>query len=120
MIAGSCHCGAVRWEFDAVPGKLTDCNCTICRRIAGLWAYGTLNTVSVMAAPDATIAYVRGDRTLAYHSCRTCGCTTHWLALAPEDGEWRIAVNMRMADPADYAGIRVRHFDGADSWTYLD
>ena len=120
MIAGRCHCGAVHWEFDAVPDKLTDCNCSICRRIAGLWAYGTLNTVSVKAAPDATITYVHGDRMLAFHSCRTCGCTTHWRALAPENGEWRIAVNMRMAEPADYADVRVRHFDGADSWTFLD
>ena len=120
MIAGSGHCGAVRWEYDAAPDKLTDCNCSVCRRIGALWAYGTLKTVKVLAALDATIAYVCGDRLLAFHSCRTCGCTTHWLALAPENGEWRIAVNMRMAKPADYAGIRVRHFDGADSWTFLD
>lgn len=120
MIHGSCHCGAVAWVFDGAPEKLTACNCSICRRIGGLWAYGTLANVTVIAAPDATNTYVQGDKTLATHSCRTCGCTTHWLALAPQDGDWRIAVNMRMAEPADYAGIRVRHFDGADSWTYLD
>lgn len=120
MIAGSCHCGAVRWEFDVVPEKLTNCNCSLCRRIGGLWAYGTLANVTVFAEPEATIAYVQGDKTLAIHSCRTCGCTTHWLALAPEDADWRIAVNMRMAAPADYSGIRVRHFDGAETWEFLD
>ncbi len=120
MIAGSCHCGAVAWVFDGDSSRLTNCNCSICRRIGGLWAYGTLANVTVTADPDATIVYVQGDKMLAVHTCRTCGCTTHWLSLAPENGDWRIAVNMRMADPADYAAIRVRHFDGADSWTYLD
>ena len=120
MIDGSCHCGAVRWVFDGVPEKLTDCNCSLCRRIGGLWAYGTLANVTVLTEPEATISYVQGDRMLATHSCRTCGCTTHWLGLAPEGEDWRIAVNMRMAEPAAFAGIRVRHFDGADSWTYLD
>ena len=120
MIEGSCHCGAVRWVFDGIPDTLTDCNCSVCRRIGGLWAYGTVANVLVSTAPDATIAYVQGDKMLAIHSCKACGCTTHWVSLAPEDGDWRIAVNMRMADPSDFAAIRVRHFDGADSWTFLD
>ena len=120
MIEGSCHCGAVRWVFDGIPEKLTLCNCSLCRRIAALWAYGNLDNITVTAAPDATNAYVQGDKLLAMHSCRTCGCTTHWVSLAAEQGVWRIAVNMRMADPAAYAHIRVRHFDGADSWTYFD
>ncbi len=26
---GGCHCGAVRWEFEAAPDLIaTDCNCT--------------------------------------------------------------------------------------------
>eukprot|EP00884_Botryococcus_braunii_P019272 jgi/Botrbrau1/6028/Bobra.0042s0014.2 len=28
---GGCHCGAVRWEFDATPHiTIWDCNCSIC------------------------------------------------------------------------------------------
>ena len=123
MIKGECHCGAVRWTFDGIPEKLTSCNCSICRRIAALWAYGTKGNVTVAAAPDATISYVQGDKSLAIHTCRVCGCTTHWQALAaegPGPDNWRVAVNMRMADPVDYAAIRVRYFDGADTWTFLD
>ncbi len=123
MIHGSCHCGAVQWDFNGVPDKLTSCNCTLCRRISGLWAYGTLANVTVIAAAGATLAYVQGDQTLATHSCNICGSTTHWLSLAtaPDDPNLgRIAVNMRMAEPTDYAGIRVRRFDGADTWEFLD
>jgi hypothetical protein len=32
----------------------------------------------------------------------------------------RIAVNARMMSPDDIAGMRIRTFDGADTWKYLD
>jgi hypothetical protein len=117
MIKGLCHCGAVGWEFDGIPPKLTSCNCSICRRINGLWAYGTRATIRVTGPTDT---YVQGDRSLAMHRCTTCGCTTHWMALEDSGDATRIAVNMRMADPAAYADIRIRRFDGADTWEFLD
>lgn len=120
VIAGSCHCGAVSWEYHGRPDHLNSCNCSICRRYGGLWAYGTTETIRIHAAPGATVPYVRGDSTLAFHHCRGCGCVTHWASLAAEDGMRRVAVNMAMAEPAVVAGFRVRHFDGAETWRYLD
>lgn len=117
MINGQCQCGAVEWDYAGIPPKLTSCNCSICRRIGGLWAYGTRATIRVKGVTDT---YVQGDRTLAYHRCATCGCTTHWIALEDSGAATRIAVNMRMADPDDYATIRIRRFDGADTWEFLD
>ena len=119
MIGGMCHCGAVRWTFEGQPDHLTRCNCSICRRYAALWAYGTAANVVVTAAPEATLAYVYGDRMIAFHSCRTCGCTTHYLGLIDEDGGRRVVVNMRMSAPGDIADIPVWDFDGAESWTFL-
>ncbi len=118
-ISGACHCGAVRWTYPRRPDWLNQCNCSYCRRAGGLWAYADVQEISIDAAPDAAIRYSHGDRMLAFVSCATCGCTTHWESLNPEEHP-RMAVNFAMADPADYAGVRIRHFDGADSWTYLD
>jgi hypothetical protein len=109
----------VRFELRAVPAWITDCNCSVCRRICGLWAHGDRDDIAISRAPDATIAYVWGDRTLARHTCRTCGCTTHWESLQPEVSR-RMAVNLRMAEPEAIKSIRVRRFDGADTWVYLD
>jgi len=120
MIAGMCHCGAVAWHFEGVPASLTRCNCSICSRYAALWAYGTTANVTVIAAPDATIAYSHGDQMIAFHSCRVCGCTTHYLSLTTDSYADRVAVNMRMAAAADFAAIPIRDFDGAESWTYLN
>ena len=61
--------------------------------------------------------YIQGDRTLAVHHCATCGCITHWASLTGAD---RMAVNARLMEERDIEGVRVRRFDGAETWTYLD
>ncbi|MBV9331122.1 MAG: GFA family protein, partial [Alphaproteobacteria bacterium] len=73
MIEASCHCGAVRMQIDEAPPEfLTDCNCSICRRNGGLWAYFGTDQVK-LAAPQGTDVYVWGDKMIEFHRCRTCG-----------------------------------------------
>ena len=117
-IEGACHCGAVRFTLRGRPEHLTRCNCSLCRRVRGLWAHAPVQDVTLSYDPDAVIRYVQGDRTLALISCRTCGGTTHWEGLDPTLD--RVGVNFSMAEPAAIAGLRVRSFDGAETWTYLD
>lgn len=119
MIEGACHCGAVSFTVPAAPEWLTECNCSLCRRLGALWAYYDPTAVTIEAPGGATLAYVQGDRTLAVHTCKTCGCTAYWAPLG-DDCRERMAVNFRLCEPRDLAGITVRHFDGADSWKYLD
>jgi hypothetical protein len=83
-----------------------------------LWAHADAGSITLTMTEDAVLRYVWGDRGLAFCTCRTCGCTTHWENLIP--GETRMAVNCAMADPAHVADLPVRHFDGADTWQYLD
>jgi len=115
---GSCHCGAVSFTLSQKPQKLVDCNCTLCRRIGALWGHMPIGSVQIEAKPDSTIAYVQGKKTLAVHSCKTCGCTTHWESLEA-DGEY-MAVNFRLCEPATIGQYQTRKFDGADTWTFLD
>lgn len=119
MIRGSCHCGAVKFVYPDRPEWLKQCNCSYCRRAGALWAYAETGRITLEFVEGATIRYISGDKTLAFHSCRTCGCTTHWENLDPSP-EARMGVNLAMAEPAAIADLRVRRFDGADSWTYLD
>jgi hypothetical protein len=44
---------------------------------------------------------------------------THWESLDPLQRD-RMGVNARMFDDIDIGGIRIRRFDGAKSWSYLD
>ncbi|HEY9216587.1 MAG TPA: GFA family protein [Phenylobacterium sp.] len=118
MLEGSCHCGAVRFQVPDPPQQVTDCNCSICRRLGVLWAYYSPGEVTVFEAGEATTPYVHGDRTLAFHHCRTCGCTTHWSPLDPDRD--RMGVNARLFDPEVLAAAKVRRLDGAETWEYLD
>jgi hypothetical protein len=115
MLSATCHCGAVRIEIPARPDTVTNCNCSLCRRLGGLWAYYPLSEVTVHGHPEHTQGYVQGDRTLRTVRCRTCGCTTHWEPLDPRR-HTRVGVNIRNFDPAVIGDVKIRLLDGADTW----
>src|SRR5277367_4368805 len=78
MIEVDCHCGAVRMEIDAAPQTVTDCNCSICRRLGTLWAYYSPAQVRLIPSSGATSIYMWDDRSIEFNSYNNCGCTTHW------------------------------------------
>jgi hypothetical protein len=119
MIRASCHCGAVVVEADSLPPTVTSCNCSICRRTAGVWAYCTRSTARLVAGHDAVAAYVWNDHVIELYHCRHCGCITHYEAV-DKNADSRFAINVRCLPPEDVAPLKVRHFDGADTWKYLD
>jgi len=119
MKFASCHCGAIELEIDEKPEFLTECTCSICRRIGAQWAYYTRRQVRITGTPEARVFYMWGDKCIEFYHCNTCGCTTHYESVEKEDDS-RIAVNARMMRSEDVAGIKVRIFDGADTWKFLD
>ena len=71
MLSGTCHCGAVRIEIPSQPEALTLCNCSVCRRYGGLWAYFDVGTVTVTGHPE-TLRYTSGE----IRRCVTCAVST--------------------------------------------
>ena len=117
MIHGACHCGTITFDADPQGRFLVECNCSVCRKLGAIWLHGPPAILTVHAPENSTIAYAWGDKTLTFHSCKTCGCTTHW-SLAKDAS--RQAVNMRLAPPDACADLLLRHFDGAKTWAFLD
>lgn len=105
---GSCHCGRIRLVLRDEPTEASECNCSICRRTAGLWHYGPPETVSV---EGEAVAYQQGDRSLDTWHCPDCGCTTHWTATDPTYS--RMGVNLRMFEPDLWRDLPHRLVDGA-------
>jgi hypothetical protein len=114
-IHGNCHCGAVAFEYRDTPEHATECNCSACRRLGALWIYSSQSNITITAPQNGLIAYSWGDRDLVFHTCRTCGATVDWRP-AKDDRPDRMAVNLRLAELDVIRGIRVRLFDGAESW----
>jgi len=119
MLAGSCHCGAVRIEIPRRPRMLTDCNCSICRRYGVLWAYFKAADVRVRAKPGATVSYAWGRKALKFVRCSTCGCVINWTRVRARKIPY-VGVNARNFEPSSLAAVRIRRLDGADTWKYLD
>ena len=119
MLTATCHCGAVKVEVPRRPRRLTNCNCSICRRYGTLCAYYKRSEVRVVSAPGATDEYAWGDRSLKFVRCHACGCVTHWEGVEPkEDG--KMGVNARNFEPGAVKSARIRLLDGASTWKYLD
>lgn len=115
MLSATCHCGAVRVEIPEAPSEITNCSCSICRRLGALWAYYEVGRVKVRGHPEHTDTYIQGDKTLRVVRCKTCGCTTHWEPLDPNAAS-KLGVNVRNFDPAAIGSARMRMLDGANTW----
>ncbi len=117
-LSATCHCGAVRVEIPHRPSEVTNCNCSLCRRLGGLWAYFDVGMVTVTGHPEHTSEYIQGDKTLRVVRCNTCGCTTHWEPLDPSV-HTKLGVNIRNFEPRDIGNVRIRLLDGADTWKFV-
>ncbi|WP_269583006.1 GFA family protein [Roseibium sp. Sym1] len=118
-IRGACHCGSVSYELKVRPRFAISCNCSICRRLGAVWGHGDVGEAEITCEPGATLGYSHGDRELVFHTCKTCGSTTHWEAVAgPKKG--RVTVNLNLAELGTVEAVGLRHFDGAETWTFLD
>lgn len=115
----SCHCGNIRITFPELTDTVSSCNCSLCRRYGALWAYFTRAQVTLEADSSRLARYRWGDCTIDFWFCAGCGCLTHYTSVDEGPGS-RFAVNARMLPPNRIASLKIRHFDGADTWTYLD
>jgi hypothetical protein len=118
----------VRLEVEVAPTEVNDCNCSLCRRYGVLWAYCRPGRPGEGAArlvqgEAETQAYVWGDKELAFHFCRHCGCLTHHTIIgAPEAGRIR-GVNARMMPSLDPSTVTIQRSDNGHTgwfWTRPD
>jgi hypothetical protein len=119
MHSGQCHCGNVTLTIRRLTNDATKCNCSLCRRYAALWGYLTDSEVSVAVGEFGLKSYEHGDRCISFKHCANCGCVTHYTS-TPRSGSDRVAVNYNMFSSDLIESIRVRCFDGAESWEYIE
>ena len=73
MLTGGCHCGAVRYEAKAMPGRHSLCHCSVCRRAAGAplvgWAIFAEHDVRI----SGEMAVYASSADARRHFCPKCG-----------------------------------------------
>jgi hypothetical protein len=119
QILASCHCGAIQLQVAALPDSYTLCNCSTCRRYAARWLYYRRSDVKIVAQHGALGIYIWGDRMINFCHCKTCGCLTHYEDVE-RTAESRVALNGNMLSPELLQNLRVRKFDGADTFREIE
>lgn len=118
--AGSCHCGAVRFEADIDLTQPTyRCNCSICRRNRFWPAIVTPDRFRLLAGGDHLVEYRFNAMRHSHHFCRTCGVRPFGIGNNVPGGERIYGINLGCLDatPEELAAAPVTCIDGAhDRW----
>jgi hypothetical protein len=108
--AGSCHCGAVRFEVRTTLQPATRCNCSLCRRKGTVMANVQDEDFKLLAGEEALGLYQWNTRIARHHFCKRCGIYTfHRPRMRPEI--WR--VNVGCLEGVDPLALEVTVQDGA-------
>lgn len=73
MATGGCHCGAVRYAFEAPPSDSNICHCQSCRRISrGLVVAWITVATDALKLSGALTSY-KSSPPVTWRSCAACG-----------------------------------------------
>lgn len=107
---GGCHCGAVRFEFDA-PARVTAqrCNCSICE-MSG-YVHLIVPGARFRLLSDASVLsdYQFNTGTAHHLFCSRCGVKSYYVPRSNPDG---FSVNLRCVAPGTFEAVGYEDFDG--------
>jgi hypothetical protein len=117
--AGSCHCGAVRFEAEMDLSKGTKrCNCSICTKARAWYAIVPATQVRVLAGDRALSDYQwtapgKSEPHLHNRFCKTCGVRAFAYGEPPQ-GEPFYAIAIAALDSLDpdEVATSIKYLDG--------
>src|ERR1700680_604915 len=106
--AGSCHCGAVRYEVTMPPPQQAiTCNCSICSRTGWLLTFVPAANFRMVTGEGELSEYQFGRKHSHHPFCRICGVRAFSRG-ADKDGQPRVAVNLRCLSGLDPTALPVQ------------
>lgn len=110
LYLGSCHCGRVRFEFEATLTEQLSCDCTLCRKRNARTALVERDAFRVTLGSEELTQYRWNTGVAAHHFCRHCGIYVyHDTRTQPE----RRAVNLHCVDSPPVPTLPVRKIFGS-------
>ena len=108
---GSCHCGLVRFEVDAVIDRVTECNCSICSKKGILHHRVRPENFRLLSGEAHLATYQFGSHVAKHHFCKVCGIHAF---TRPRAAPELYTVNVRALDDFDLQreNPAVVRFDG--------
>ena len=109
---GSCHCGAVQFEFDA-PDKVdvTDCNCSMCSMMGYEHVFVPQDNLRFLSGESALTEYRFNTGQAVHMFCKTCGIKPLYRPRSHPEA-W--SVNLRCVEAGTLSITKRIPFDGQD------
>jgi len=107
---GGCHCGSVKFEFDA-PAiiEASRCNCSICSMCGFLHLFVSPGKFRLLQGEDAMTTYTFNTGIAQHHFCKHCGIKSFYVPRSHPDG---LSINVNCVDPATIDSVVESSFDG--------
>ncbi|MGC4087890.1 MAG: GFA family protein [Polyangiaceae bacterium] len=111
--AGSCHCGAVRFEVELDLNQAASrCNCSVCTKIAATGLIVKPEALRLLAGEESLGVYEWGGRISKRYFCKQCGIHCFGRGHLEVLGGDYASVNCNALDDVDVATLQVVHWDG--------
>jgi len=109
---GGCHCGAVRFEFDAPAAvDVTDCSCSMCDMTGHEHVFIDEADLRFLSGEGELTEYRFNTGQAVHMFCRTCGIKPLYRPRS-HPGAW--SVNLRCVDAGTMTIANRIAFDGRD------
>ncbi|MBQ0725960.1 MAG: GFA family protein [Thalassolituus oleivorans] len=111
--SGSCHCGAIKYEFESnVIDSGLRCNCSMCRKKGALMSVLTVpvDELTLDVKDDALTTYTFNSHHVKHHFCKVCGIYTFHKSKVT--GGYRL--NLGCIDNLDTDNLPFTFFNGAN------
>jgi len=102
---GGCHCGALRFEFEApATVDVTDCNCSICDMTGYEHVFVPEGDLRFLSGEDQLTEYRFNTGQAVHMFCKICGIKPLYRPRSHPDA-WSVNVGKRIAfDGTDWEG----------------
>lgn len=106
---GSCHCGAVIFEVEALEHlEVEDCNCSICTKTGFLHLIVPLSKFELISGGDKLETYTFNTGVAKHTFCKACGVKPFYTPRSNPSG---IDINVRCLNPHPKS-MNIVKFDG--------
>ena len=107
---GSCHCGAIKFSFEAEPfTKGIRCNCSFCAKRGAMMHLVPADKFKIDVKDDALNFYQFGTKTAKHYFCKHCGI---FPFSETERRPGQYVVNLGCVDGVDTFALETTVFDG--------
>ena len=110
---GGCHCGHVRFEFEAARRVTVHrCNCSICKLAGFLHLIIPESAFNLLTDKGNLALYEFNTNTAKHYFCRRCGIKSFYIPRSNPDG---FSINFRCVDGDTFEEVNIEDFDG-ENW----